>query len=46
MDAFQLFSSHISFVQPILNSTTGTDKTGKKVEIYFDPATGRAIESK
>ena len=24
----------------------GTDKTGKKVEIYFDPATGRAIESK
>ena len=24
----------------------GTDKTGKKVEIYFDPASGRAVESK
>ena len=24
----------------------GKDKTGKKVEIYFDPATGKALETK
>ena len=24
----------------------GTDKAGKKVEIYFDPSTGAALESK
>jgi len=24
----------------------GFDKTGKKVEIYFDPATGKALETK
>jgi len=24
----------------------GTDKAGKKVEIYFDPATGAALETK
>ena len=24
----------------------GQDKSGKKVEIYFDPATGKPIESK
>ena len=24
----------------------GTDKTGKKVEIYFDPETGKPVESK
>lgn len=24
----------------------GTDKTGKKVEIYFDPVSGKPVESK
>jgi hypothetical protein len=24
----------------------GTDKAGKKVEIYFDPASGKALEQK